>query len=600
MQPWKTLTRQWNDMKQRDSNESPMLQTSAQYSETSKTIGCPTTYRSIRMQSRSPIQEPDDQTMASLSPPDGAGTDHTNTSRSVNQNNPGIVQHSKTPLDHNAKLTALTIWSLMVTAMLLKVLTQPQTAYSTSTDQGDTLVARNTLTKEQETIPEPERTDNKRIEEMRYKSSARSTTNSPFQTLNIDSTLPTPDYPPVNSPCLLPSSIPLLQLRSEDSGSKDKLTTKPGKATTSSIPGGATTTTPTPGAVTKQWKTTKITIKTKMPKAAQLGTPARQWEAMKAKLPTTLTYQTTLATAQTTKPTKNGCTSPRLGTSRPAKDTPNLTMSSLMLYASDSPITPRSECWGNASPPMISPDSANTSVWMEQPNDSREKYKPSTSTTWTWKNSFTIWTGTCAQKASSTHSMKAAASPNLTRHCTNKEPRSLGPYPTNGHDDANGSGQQQRPSTFASVKKLLHCTYSSFRMTGSPPLPCTTYNASSTSHNPRTHSGGKCFSKTSNYTTRSSISKDTLIQPLGLMLEVWNLPPKKGMNIVFPAYFSILSTPTQTHHLTAYLTDHLIWTPDLVPHDLGARDHSHDPVTRYPDSTIETRDQACDSSRDTM
>ena len=70
--------------------------------------------------------------------------------------------------------------------------------------------------------------------------------------------------------------------------------------------------------------------------------------------------------------------------------------------------------------------------------------------------------------------------------------------------------------------------------------------------------------------------------------------------VVFPAHFSILSTPTQTHHLTAYLTDHLIRTPDLVPHDLGARDHSHDPVTRHPDSTIETRDQACDSSRDTM
>ena len=156
MQPWKTLTRQWNDMKRRDSNESPMLQTSAQYSETSKTMDRPTTYQSIRMRSKSPIQEPGDQTKASLSPPDGAGTNHTNTSRSVNQNNPGIVRHSKTPPDHNARLTALTIRSLMVTTMLLKVLTQPQIAYSTSTDQGDTLVARNTLTKEQETIPEPE------------------------------------------------------------------------------------------------------------------------------------------------------------------------------------------------------------------------------------------------------------------------------------------------------------------------------------------------------------------------------------------------------------------------------------------------------------
>ena len=80
MRPWKTLTQQWSDTKLCDSNESPMLQTSAQYSEISKTIDQLTMYRSIGTQSRSPIQEPDDQTMASLSPPDEAGTDHTNIS----------------------------------------------------------------------------------------------------------------------------------------------------------------------------------------------------------------------------------------------------------------------------------------------------------------------------------------------------------------------------------------------------------------------------------------------------------------------------------------------------------------------------------------
>ena len=563
MQPWKTLTQQWNDTKQRDSNESPMLQTSAHYSETGKTINQPTTYRSIGTQSGSLIQEPDDQAMASLSPPGGAGTDHANASRSINQNNPGIVRHSKTPPDHNARLTALTIWSLMVATMLRKVLTQPQITNSTSTDQGDTLMTKTTLTKEQEMIPGPKRTDDRHVEEVRYKSSARSTTNSPFQTLNIDSTPSTPDNPPVNLPCRPPSLTPLLRLRSEDSGSKDKWTTIPGKATTSSIPGGVTTTAPTPGTVTKQWKTTKITIEIKMPKVTRPGTPVRHREAKKAKLPTTLAYQTTLATAQMTKPTKNGQTSPHLGTSLPAKNTPNLTTSSRMSYASDSPITPRSECWGNASPPMISPDSANISAWMGQHNDSREKYKPSTSTTRTWKNSFTVWTGTCAQKASSTHSTKAAASPSLTHHYTNKEPKSLGPYPANGHDDANDSGRQQRPSTSASVKKPPRCTYSSFRTTGSPLLPCTTYSASSISRDPRTHFGGKCFSKTSNYTTRSSESKDTLVQPLDSMPEAWNLPPKKGMNVASPAHFSILSTPTQTDHLTAYLTDHLIRAPDL-------------------------------------
>ena len=70
--------------------------------------------------------------------------------------------------------------------------------------------------------------------------------------------------------------------------------------------------------------------------------------------------------------------------------------------------------------------------------------------------------------------------------------------------------------------------------------------------------------------------------------------------VASPAHFSILSTPTQTYRLTAYLTDHLIQAPDLVPHDLGARDHSHDLVTRHPDVTIKARDQACDSSRDAM
>ena len=585
-QPWKALTQRWSDMKQRDSNGSPMRQTSAHHSKMGKTNDRPMTYQSIGTQSTSPIQEPDDQTIASLSPPGEAGTDRTNTLQGVNQNNPEIVWHSTTPPDHNERLTALTIWSLMVTAMLLKVLTRPHIAYSTSTDQGDTLVAKSTLTKEQGMIPGPERTNNGHIEEMCYKGSARSTMNSPFQTLDIDLTPLTPDNSPVNSPWLPPSLTPLLRPRSEDSGSKDKLTTTPGETTTSSIPGGATMTALTPGTVTRQWKTTKITIKIKRPKATRRGTPAQQWEAKKAKLPTTLTYQTTWATAQTTKPTKNGRTLPYLGTSLHAKDTPNLTTSSLTSYASNSPITPQSECWGNANPPMISPDSANTSVWMGQHNDSREKYKPSTSTMWIWRNSFTVWTGTCAQKASLTHSIKAAASPNLTRHCTNREPRSLGPYPANGHDDANDSGLPQRPSTSAGAKKLRHYTYSSFRTTGSPPLPYTTYSASSTSHNPRTHSGGKCFSKTLNYITRSSISKDTLVQPRDSMLEAWNLPPKKGMNVASPAHFSILSTPTQTCHLTAYLTDHLIRTPDSVPHDLGARDHSHNPVTRHPDSTI--------------
>ena len=68
--------------------------------------------------------------------------------------------------------------------------------------------------------------------------------------------------------------------------------------------------------------------------------------------------------------------------------------------------------------------------------------------------------------------------------------------------------------------------------------------------------------------------------------------------VAFPAHFSILSTPTQTDHLTAYLTNHLTWAPDSVPHDLTTRDHSHDPMTRHPDSTMRhvTRCQTRDCS----
>ena len=84
-------------------------------------------------------------------------------------------------------------------------------------------------------------------------------------------------------------------------------------------------------------------------------------------------------------------------------------------------------------------------------------------------------------------------------------------------------------------------------------------------------------------------------------MDTWKHPPKKGMNVAFGHHFSILSLSLTSHHLTDYLTYHLTRAPDLVPHDWGARDRSHDPVTDYSILTIDcSRDQACDLSRDTM
>jgi len=71
--------------------------------------------------------------------------------------------------------------------------------------------------------------------------------------------------------------------------------------------------------------------------------------------------------------------------------------------------------------------------------------------------------------------------------------------------------------------------------------------------------------------------------------------------VVSKHHFSILSLPICPHHLTDYLNYHLTCAPDLGPHDWGARDHSHDPVTDYLILTLDfSRDQAYNLSRDTM
>ena len=148
---------------------------------------------------------------------------------------------------------------------------------------------------------------------------------------------------------------------------------------------------------------------------------------------------------QTMKPTKNERRHmlPHLGISPHAKSIQSSTMSLPTLCTNDSLITPHSECWGNVSLPTTSPDSANTFAWMVQHNNSQEKSKLPTLTTQTWKNSFIIWNGTCAQRMPSTHFTKAVASQHPILLYMNKELGSSGHCPMNGNDEVNDLDQQQ-------------------------------------------------------------------------------------------------------------------------------------------------------------
>jgi len=293
--------------------------------------------------------------------------------------------------------------------------------------------------------------------------------------------------------------------------------------------------------------------------------------------------------------------SPHHGTSPCNKNMMSLTTSLPTLSANNSLTTLHSECLGNVNPSMISHNFASTSLWMALLSDSPEKSRPRTLTTQTWRNCSTTWNGTYVPRPSSTHSTKAVALQSPTPLFTNKEPKSLGPYPAHGSDEANVSGRWQRPSTYTSRKKHPHSTCSYSKTTGSLPPPFTTYRGNSISLNLRTLSGGKYSNKTKLCTTRSSTLKDTHIQMTASMLDMWKHPPKKGMNVASRHHFSILSLSLTSHHLTDYLTYHLTCAPDLVPHDWGAHDRSHNPVTDYLISTLDSsHDQACDLSCDAM
>jgi len=494
-----------------------LLQTSAHYPETSKQNDRSSGTSSFGTLSASSIQEHADGAKTSLSTmTHGTNADRSNTPPSNDQGSekhetpPGINQtgtdQPQTASSADQKQTALTTLGIIILAMLTRV--QKEQRRSTMTDPPRTVPSTKEQVRQMTRNAECPRCRHWAQEEPQYKNPPKNTTNAPSNSPVLPTMPTTPNNTPDQSPCPTPPMTPPLRLKSEDSGNKEKSTTTPGKATTSSIHGGATTTAAIPGTVARRWEATKIMLPTRTTTASP-GIPVRQWAVTKVKVIPRIRH-TPWVTMPTMKTTSNERRIVLLhpGTSPLDKNTRSSTMSSPILSANNSPTTPHSECWGNANPSTTSHASVSTYAWMAPRNDSQERSRQPTLTTQIWRNSFTIWNGTYVRKVSLTHSTKAAASISPTLLSTNKGPRSSGPCPMNGNDNLNASGQQQRPSTCASMRKPPRFTCSYSKTTGSPPPHSTTCNEGNTSHNPRTPSGGKYSDKTMLYTTRSSTSKD--------------------------------------------------------------------------------------------
>jgi len=528
-QLWMTQPQSAAHQPEWDRSMMPLLQTSAHYPKTSKQNDRSSSDQCFRTLSESLIQEHADSAKTSLSAMT-YGTD-SDQSKTPSSNDRRPEKHtlslttrttrtdqSIVPPSPDQKRTALTILGIIVTAILTIVQGNQRHHDTTNRTLDKAVIVTSAKEQMQRTTQDAEcpKCGHWMQERPLYKSPPRNATNSSLNSPILLSTPTTPNNTLTTSPCPPPSLIPLLQLRSEDSGSKERLTTNPGKATMSSIHGGATMTAVIPGTVAKQWIVTKITLRTKTI-TATLGTPVKRWEAAKVVLPM-IPRPLTITLMTKTTSNKQGRMSPHHRTSLVDKSMQSSTMSSPTLPANNSPTTPHSKCWGNASLSMILCASASTYVWMALHNDSLGRSKLLTSIMWTWRNFSTTWNGTYAQKVSSTHSTKAAALQSPIPLSMNKEPRSLGPYLANGNNKVNATGQQQQPSTYARGRKPLPSTYSFFKMTGLPPPHFITCSGDSTSHNPKTLSGGKYFDKTTLYTTRSSTLKDTHTQTTDSML----------------------------------------------------------------------------------
>ena len=320
-----TKVEQYNaDKPERDKSMMPLLQTSAHYPKMSKQNDRSLSDRRVGTLSTSSIQEQADNAKRSLSAmtrdtdhdqpvtpliTDATATNEAETPPSNEQRtaNPdsGTMTHDtdhdqsatspmtdatgtdrlKTPPSSDQTRTALTTLGIIVTAILLRV---PR-------NQGRHDITKQTPDKAK-IVPiakEQKRQTTQNVEcpgkghwtqeELQYKNPPSNAPSSPSKSSVPLTTPTTPNNTPTTSPCLLPSLTPPLQPRSEDSGSKEKLTTTPGKAMTSSIHGEAMTTAAIPGTAARQPEATKLTLPNQLTTATP-GIPAQRWVAVKVKV----------------------------------------------------------------------------------------------------------------------------------------------------------------------------------------------------------------------------------------------------------------------------------------------------------------------------
>ena len=166
------------------------------------------------------------------------------------------------PPSSDQELTAITALSIIITVMLTMTLVlQKQGLSNMDNPTLSTAGIDQVIMKPMQRTKCP-RCEHWILEGLPYKGPPRNATHSPSKLPDSPPMPSTPNNSPVNLPCLLSPTIPLLQLRSKDFGSKEKSTATPGKATTSSIHGGAMTTAVTPGTAAKRWVAMKIILQT--------------------------------------------------------------------------------------------------------------------------------------------------------------------------------------------------------------------------------------------------------------------------------------------------------------------------------------------------
>jgi len=230
-QLWMTQLQNNTHQPKREKSMMPRLQTSAYYPKMSKQNDRSSSDQCFGTLSASPIQEHADYAKTSLS----AMTYDTDADRSKKRT---------MPLSYDLESTTITILSIIVATMLTLTLVQRDKRQSNIMDQAASRQRQCTMP-----CMECPRREYWMLEGPPYKNPPRNTTSS--QLSDLPPMPPTPDNSPITSPCLPPLPIPLLQLKSEDFGSKERSTITPGKATMNSTCGGAMTTAVTPGTVAR-------------------------------------------------------------------------------------------------------------------------------------------------------------------------------------------------------------------------------------------------------------------------------------------------------------------------------------------------------------